>query len=467
MNCPGCRARNPIGNKFCRECGQKIPLEENTLVREEAQQAELERARERAAQLLTKAFALSQHGKPAEALPLAEEATELLPSSTSALTLCSTLYERLGQNEKAVATMQKVVALNPHSAVDIDKLDRLRRGVHLLPDRPPLSEQPENTERRWMPVVMAVGVGTLVLVVGIAVLVKSLGKKTATPLPLAVSEVTGQQRNGTAYFPNGQRSSSVPTITGGPLSPPAIPARGYRDPFQPQGRVPLATPIPRESSPRTFEPRLGRPTGTPILPILPNPRDVSPGGSLNSGEGVPPRTIPNNGGFPSPNGGGLPPLGGVQRSPEAIPAGPPPANLNPSIPASNPGNSSEPPAENPGYIRVREHATPSGRSGSARSGDTAARGSDPLLQAQTLQAAEKYREALTAFREALAAGASAGEVQQGIALCHQRLGEKVPARAAYQQALSAFEAQVRAGRSVDQASRGIAACRAALDVLGN
>ena len=52
MNCPNCKARNPIGNKFCRECGQKIPLEENPLAAEEAQQAEAERSRERAAELL-------------------------------------------------------------------------------------------------------------------------------------------------------------------------------------------------------------------------------------------------------------------------------------------------------------------------------------------------------------------------------------------------------------------------------
>ncbi|WP_395143361.1 tetratricopeptide repeat protein, partial [Armatimonas sp.] len=177
-------------------------MEESTLVQEEAQQAELERARERAAQLLTKAFALSQHGNPTEALPLAEEAAELLPSSTSALTLCSTLYERLGQNEKAIAMMEKVVALNPHSAVDIDKLDRLRRGVHLLPSRPQIVEKTDATQRRWMPLAAALGVGVLVLAVGGAVLVKSLGKKG--PGPLVVTEV-GKPANTPGFFSNARR----------------------------------------------------------------------------------------------------------------------------------------------------------------------------------------------------------------------------------------------------------------------
>ena len=460
MNCPGCRARNPIGNKFCRECGQKIPLEENTLAQEEAQQAELERARERAAQLLTKAFALSQQGKPAEALPLAEEAAELLPASTSALTLSSTLYERLGQNAKAIAMMEKVVALNPHSAVDIDKLDRLRRGVHLLPSRPPLAEKADVTERRWVPLAAALGVGALVMTVGGIVLVKSLGKKG--PAPLVVTEV-GKPANTPGFFSNSQRYPMVQPGGAGPLSPPQVPSQIYRDPFKPLRN---ATPYPRENTTYSSEPRVGRPSGSPVLP---NPRDVNPGSNLSQGGGVPPMPVPENGGFPRRNGLGLPPLGGVQGNPDPIPAGPPPSNPNPSIPASNPRSTGEPPAENSGYIRVREHTAPSGGGGktSTRDGDTATRGSDPLLRAQTLQASGKYREALTSFREALSAGAAVGEVQQGIALCHQRLGEKAPARAAYQQAISAFEAQVHAGRSVDQASRGVAACRAALDVLGN
>ncbi len=455
MNCPGCKARNPIGNKFCRECGQKIPLEENILVKEEAQKAETERARERAAQLLTKAFTLSQQGKPAEALPLAEEAAELLPASTSALTLCSTLYERLGQNAKAISMMEKVVTLNPGSAVDIDKLDRLRRGVHLLPQRPLVIDAPtEESPRRWMSVIAAVATGGLVLVVGITALVKKINQKS--PAPLAVMETT--TAGSPNFFGNGASKLVAPNPTGtvaGPMSPPQMAAR--TDPFAPIGARPMsASPLASFNAER--EPRAERIAGNPVLP---NPREFGTRPNNNSGvEGVPPVVVPPNNG-----GAGLPPLGGVQRNPEAIPAGPPATLLQPSGGNSAPTTNEPPLTENPPVIRVREH-TNTGSTGGENRPSSAGLGTDPLLRAQTLQATGKYREALTSFREALAAGAAIGDIQQGIALCYQRLGEKVPARTAYQQAIQAFEAQIQAGRRVEQAQRGISACRAALDVLG-
>lgn len=220
-----------------------------------------------------------------------------------------------------------------------------------------------------------------------------------------------------------------------------------------------AAPAPQSDS-STRRPRTERLTGNPILP---NPREVPAGV-----EGVPPVTVPSA----NTSSAGLPPLGGVQRNPEAIPAGPPTVPAAQPLPGTNPGTS-EPPAgeNNTSYIRVREHANGGGTGNAGNGGENRSSsvglGSDPLLRAQTLQAAGKYREALTGFREALAAGAAVGDIQQGIALCYQRLGEKAPARSAYQQAIQAFEAQVRAGRGVEQAQRGISACRAALDVLGS
>ena len=470
MNCPGCRARNPIGNKFCRECGQKIPLEENTLAQEEALKAEAERARERVAQLLTRAFTLSQQGKPAEALPLAEEAAELLPGSTSALTLCSTLYERLGKNDQAIAMMEKVVALNPESAVDVDKLDRLKRGVHLLPARPTVvttDEADDEGRRRWLPIAFAVGAGALVLTVGGIALVKSQGKKD--PAPLTVQEVVPTPVPALVAGPGAILPGAGAPAAAGPLSPPTMEARS--DPFAPVGRTPMgATPEPLQNPMRASGPRAGRPEGGVSLP---NPREVlarEPQGQTVLG--VPPVSLP-----PAPSGTGirnpqLPALGGVQRNPDAIPAGPPTTPQGQGIPAGRPAGA-EPPAETGGsggsFIRVREHqgSGSSGSSGGSGENQTSSRGGDPLLRAQSLQVAGRYREAITTYREALSVGAATGDVQQGIALCHQRLGEKSSARSAYQQAISAFEAQVRAGRSVDLASRGIAACRAALDVLGS
>jgi tetratricopeptide (TPR) repeat protein len=469
MNCPGCRARNPIGNKFCRECGQKMPLEENVLAQEEAQKVEAERARERAAQLLTRAFTLSQQGKPTEALPLAEEAAELLPSSTSALTLCSTLYERLGKNDQAIAMMEKVVALNPESLVDVDKLNRLKRGVHILPARPTITpEEAPEENRRWLPIAIAVGAGALALTVGMVVMVNSQGKKA--PAPLAVQEVTGTTPTTAPMggFPNTNPLNSAPLTPSGPLSPPTMEARS--DPFAPVGRVPMgATPAPFANPARSVEPRVGRPIGAPVLP---NPREVPSEEAAGQGRemaGVSPVVLPGVGNSPGVRSAPLPPLGGMQRNADPIPAGPPPASNSGTPPAGETQESQDKQADGGSYIRVREHTGTSTRKSSGSTGESAsaARGGDPLLRAQSLQVAGRYREAITTYREALSTGAAVADVQQGIALCHQRLGEKAPARSAYQQAIAAFETQVRAGRRVDQANRGIAACRAALDVLGS
>jgi tetratricopeptide (TPR) repeat protein len=114
MICTECKTSNPVGNKFCRECGVKLsPV--SPLAAEEAAAIEAERKQERVAELLAGAFALSDENRPDEALPLAQEAADLLPESSSALVLLASLYERTDQPDLAIATMERVVALNPDS----------------------------------------------------------------------------------------------------------------------------------------------------------------------------------------------------------------------------------------------------------------------------------------------------------------------------------------------------------------
>jgi tetratricopeptide (TPR) repeat protein len=85
---------------------------------------------------------------------------------------------------------------------------------------------------------------------------------------------------------------------------------------------------------------------------------------------------------------------------------------------------------------------------------------DLLLKAQSLQLAGRYREAKSAYQEALRAGVRVGMVHQGIALCQQRLGDRKAAKVAYQNALTAYESE---GTLI--ASRGAETCRIALELL--
>jgi hypothetical protein len=133
MICNKCKTRNPIGNKFCKECGVALPLDANPLVLEEANRVEQERKQEQVATLLAQAFTLSETNQVEAALPLVKEAVTLIPNSTAAHSLLATLYERLDDPEKAIYAMKRVVELNPESSADRAKLEMMQRGVHVLP----------------------------------------------------------------------------------------------------------------------------------------------------------------------------------------------------------------------------------------------------------------------------------------------------------------------------------------------
>jgi tetratricopeptide (TPR) repeat protein len=91
--------------------------------------------------------------------------------------------------------------------------------------------------------------------------------------------------------------------------------------------------------------------------------------------------------------------------------------------------------------------------------------SDPMQRARVFQGLGRYKDAIESYQEAISAGASAGEAQQGIALCYQRSGDVPSARVAYIQAIAAYKAQIAAGRNRSAAQRGLNTCEAALGVI--
>ncbi len=87
------------------------------------------------------------------------------------------------------------------------------------------------------------------------------------------------------------------------------------------------------------------------------------------------------------------------------------------------------------------------------------RASDALTQAQNLQRAGNYREAIQAYLQALPTAPNPAEVHQQIATCYLRLNEKANARTHFLQAIAEYERQIQAGRDVETARQGIAACQ--------
>ena len=89
----------------------------------------------------------------------------------------------------------------------------------------------------------------------------------------------------------------------------------------------------------------------------------------------------------------------------------------------------------------------------------APRASDALTQAQNLQRAGNYREAIQAYLQALPTAPNPAEVHQQIATCYLRLGDKANARTHFLQAIAEYERQIQAGREVEAARQGITACQ--------
>lgn len=441
MICPDCKTRNPIGNKFCRECGRKF--EGDSLAAEEAARAEAERREERVAVLLAEALALSEQDRPDEALPLAEEAAALLPASTSAQALLASLYERAEQTDKAVAAMERVVALNPDSAADQAKLEQLRRGVHVLPvrTRPAGSHAPST----WIPIVAAGAAAALVLGTGFA-LVNRGEPTTASAVRVATAEGAYPVPQGSAapapgstQLPRAGRSDPFAPLPGAAATPPRSPA---------DSAVP-ALPAPRQDSlAATPAPRRFRSSAAlPVSPSATRPLPAIPSAAGQGAAGASERII--------------------VRPPVAVR---PPAESVPETGRSVPETRRN---DNSGYIRIEvgppRSAPPLRAAPSSPATDGEVPGNNPLLRAQSLQSSGRYREAIAAYRQALrsASGMATGDAYQGIGLSLQRLGNDAEARAAYQQAIAAYEAQAAAGRDTGAAQRGIASCRAALEVLGN
>jgi tetratricopeptide (TPR) repeat protein len=456
MTCTQCKTRNPIGNKFCRECGGALTLPEGSLEAEEAARIEAERRREQVASLLADAYRKREQKEYAEALPLAEEAANLMPDSTSAQAMLSTLYERLDRNDEAIAAMARVVELNPDSAADRERLDHLRRGIHIPPHTE--EEEPKRPYAPYLPMVAAGSVAALVLLIGLSVLSRGRAARQTSATIAAVAPSTEAADPLAGNTPPQQ--SYVP------------PSDAREDPFAP------LTPIAPSAAPHA----------TPRMVALPRPTEGASVAAASPRRFIPPAPVTiaetvSRAGNSSSGTSGLPPLGANENATSGgfgsggrISVGPPQAS-NSGVDDSGAAGQIQEASQNNGlppgsYIKVKVGAPPSPGSGestpepSPPPAPASAPTENPMTRAQHLQSSGRYKEAITSYHEALSAGAAAGEAYQGIARSYEELGDSAAARTAYRDALRAYESQSAAGKNTDAAQRGIATCKAALEVLG-
>ena len=467
MLCQECKNRNPIGNKFCRECGAKLSVPQDVLAAEEAARAEVERTQERVARLLTDARLLADQGKLEQAILLAEEASEQMPKSSSAHSLLATLYERVGANAKAVAAMERVAALNPESEADLATLERLKQmPPGSVPTRllarsaTPEAVRPAAGQNIWLPIAAAGMVGAFVLGIGLSVVNNRNADDAAQRNRANLTGTTQIARNsGNLETPSAPISSPGESVAPKINLPP--PSDSNADPFTPQnGSVTVnARPAvqPSPSANHAAAPSLSAATSS-----LPLPGSLTRSTTLGPAPvkliGVPTKSQESNGDAAGSFGQGGRITVGAPSANNSLPA--------PAAPASTPQPQGD------GYIRISvraPQASDSGAGAASRSvqSDSSDGSSGALLRAQAQQNAGRYQEAVSSYQMAVNSDpGSAGEAYQGMALCYQHMGDTGSARAAYRNAMSAYEREAASGRGGNSAQRGIASCKAALEVLG-
>jgi tetratricopeptide (TPR) repeat protein len=498
MICNECTSRNPDGHKFCRDCGAKLTALSPDLAAAEAAREERERLGERVGGLLSAAHILAEQKRYEQAIPLAREASLILPDSTAAHSLLASLYERTDQDKKAIAALERVIELNPDSEADREKLDQLRRGVHVLPRSgaavppgPAGATTPRPKGPSWIPFVAAGATTAVVLGLGLSLVNNRNGSTTAAD-STRVEHSTAEA----APAANGATAGTVaPTTTAGPVPPSqneiqAAGTIGNAPPpnAQPKGVLPPASEV--RSDPFASLGHGGKNTGVVAAPGAPNAsrtaaRPPYPAPSRATASLPLPfrdalRPAPNGGNSAAASaaergGATLPPIIAVPpqsvRQNYDVPAVSAPPTRISAAPPTAPGLSDTPsrPPTGDGYIRIT--VGPSSGGGNSRGSGVSIPATAPtesaLARARRFQSAGRFADAISAYQEALGSGAgSPGDVHQGIAECYHRMGNDASARAEYQAALSAYESQAASGRSVAAAQRGISACKAALEVLG-
>ncbi|HRI45274.1 MAG TPA: tetratricopeptide repeat protein, partial [Fimbriimonadaceae bacterium] len=117
VKCSQCGKQNTLDSRFCRACGTEVPAD----VAAEAREAN--------EKLVAEGRRLLLESRSAEAKLLAETTHENDPASANALSLLGECHERFGHHEQAIECYERVLELQPDSALERIKLDHLRKSM--------------------------------------------------------------------------------------------------------------------------------------------------------------------------------------------------------------------------------------------------------------------------------------------------------------------------------------------------
>jgi tetratricopeptide (TPR) repeat protein len=169
VRCPDCETPNSVDSKFCKFCGAALPEEE------------LVGAQVKLTELLNEGYRIFNEGRTDEALLVAESALESSATSTQALSLKAMCCERTGELAEALELYEKVVELNPESALDKIKVTHLRNQLNAK-----VVEVPPFTRKKAL--IAAVATGVLVISVGAILAATMGGQKSPTAMKTDTSD---------------------------------------------------------------------------------------------------------------------------------------------------------------------------------------------------------------------------------------------------------------------------------------
>lgn len=380
--CKHCETENSLDSAFCKSCGLEIPADDRDAVRNELQK------------LVTEGYALLGQNRTEEAALVAQKVLEDMPGSADALSLLGMCHERNDDLLAALQCYERVVELNPDSALDKIKVQSLRNALarHLKEDKKP---------NRTLALIGAAA--AIVVVASIGGIVATLVTRPANAT-VAQSESTPVMDMGAPFA---GPSTKVASNDGSPAPNPNV-----NQPPPNPGAVP---PV---SDPRVTLPPF-RPGGVPTLPD------------------------------PMGDGGNRPVVvnpGDIEIVPNRPPRGDDPQPDNP--PTANPP-AQEPPKEDPNKgIQITVHKGQRAVGGTEPIREEGGSDLNALMKsAQEQYLVGQFAKAASLYEQALRAGGDSGRVNQRIGQCYERLGKTAEAIAAYSRAEASLQAAVNTGRS--------------------
>ncbi|MCS6860542.1 MAG: tetratricopeptide repeat protein [Abditibacteriales bacterium] len=433
MICNRCGNRSPLNSKFCRFCGSKLdepgatkPVPEEEFYVPQPTPGDHERVQ----RLLDEAFAQSEKGEIGAAIYACKEALVIDPRSVPVRSLLGLLYERVGEKEKAIAEYERVLQLNPDSALEREALARLRGEE--IPAAMPVGARSAPRPFPYantMPIVAAATLGIVIILAAYRAASQTNNRRAQVEPPknqlvVNVTNYTEQGRQALArgdyhraaqlfqqaltQNPNDAQAQQgleqarrgmmlaatprpLPSATAGPMTPPQQPA------------APTTTPAPTGPA-------------TPLQPILPNPPVT---------RNQPTPTRPSSGDVNVV----LPPLPGPRRFgsqtgmvppnvPE-LPASPtPPADVTGGDTAAQPSRP-DPPQVNIGVNKPGAESTTPAEEGKASGYDYQRNGQVFLKSGDYARALQEFERAIAAYQEQQSKGIRVEDAAEGIRTCQR------------------------------------------------